>query len=101
MVDQQIFEQNSNLAIDGIAESDLDQPLTEHDGTILTPTALPLVCHRAISSVKEAPSQVWVNCRTSIFHRAGRRWFERTKHGELMSRKEALASGYRAAGNGQ
>jgi len=44
---------------------------------------------------------VWVNLKTGIYHYKGERWYGRTKYGQFMSEKAAIAAGYRATENGQ
>ena len=44
--------------------------------------------------------QVWVNTATGIYHYPGTRWYWNTKQGKLMSEKDAIAQGDRAARNG-
>ena len=44
-----------------------------------------------------APGSVWVNTDTKIYHKAGDRWYGKTKHGKYMTESEAIAAGYRAA----
>lgn len=39
--------------------------------------------------------KVWVNKDTKVFHREGDRWYGKTKNGEYMTEKDALAAGYR------
>ncbi len=101
MANQQIFEQGSATSVDAFKKDDLDQLPTEHGDMANSSTAASPGYHRATSSVDERPQEVWVNLRTSIFHRAHRRWFQKTRQGELMSRREALGLGYKAAANGQ
>ena len=45
--------------------------------------------------------KVWVNTPSGVYHYPGTRWFGNTNEGEYMSEKDALASGYRPATNGQ
>ena len=56
---------------------------------------------QAPATDQSADGQVWVNTSSGIYHYPGARWYGRTKSGEYMSEKDALAAGYRAAGNGQ
>ena len=41
------------------------------------------------------PGMVWVNLETKVFHRAGDRWYGRTKRGEYLTEADALKGGYR------
>ncbi len=47
-----------------------------------------------------APSMVWVNLDTKVFHREGDRWYGKTKHGQYMTEADALKAGYREAKKG-
>lgn len=51
------------------------------------------------ASTAQAPGggsgKVWVNKDTKVFHREGDRWYGKTKNGEYMTEKDALAAGYR------
>lgn len=38
---------------------------------------------------------VWANKDTKVFHRAGDRWYGKTKHGQWMTEEDALKAGYR------
>lgn len=52
---------------------------------------------------KHCPSDVvvWLNTQTSIWHKKGRRWYGRTKHGAYVCMKEAEKEGNRESRNGQ
>ena len=39
--------------------------------------------------------KVWVNKDTKVFHREGDRWYGKTKNGEYMTERDAIAAGYR------
>ena len=91
MAQHESIDQSVETPLDKIGEDNPEQGLTESMS----------LCRQVTSTAGELPRQVWVNSRTSIFHGVNGRWYERTKQGELMSRKEALACGYRAACNGQ
>ncbi len=41
--------------------------------------------------------KVWVNLETKIYHRAGDRWYGKTKSGKYMTEDEANKAGYREA----
>lgn len=41
--------------------------------------------------------QVWVNLDTKVYHKAGTRWYGKTKHGQYMNEGEAVRAGYRAS----
>jgi DNA uptake protein ComE-like DNA-binding protein len=47
------------------------------------------------SEVSPATGMVWVNTETKVFHRAGDRWYGRTKRGKYMTESQALAGGNR------
>jgi hypothetical protein len=41
-------------------------------------------------------AKVWVNTASGVYHCAGSRWYGKTKAGEYMTQKEALAKNYHA-----
>lgn len=41
--------------------------------------------------------KVWVNIRSGVYWRPGTEYYGKTKHGQYMTEKEALAAGYHAA----
>ncbi len=51
------------------------------------------------SNTPQAPGggngKVWVNKDTKVFHREGDRWYGKTKNGEYMTERDAIAQGYR------
>ena len=49
------------------------------------------------SAAPSQPGQVWVNTETKVYHKAGDRWYGKTKHGKYMSESEAISAGYRAS----
>lgn len=54
---------------------------------------------QASANTPQAPGggngKVWVNKDTKVFHREGDRWYGKTKNGEYMTEKDAIAAGYR------
>jgi hypothetical protein len=50
---------------------------------------------------KQAPppasGTVWVNTDSKIYHKAGSRWYGKTKHGKYMTEADAIKAGYHAA----
>lgn len=46
------------------------------------------------------PGLVWVNTDTKVFHRAGSRWYGKTKMGKCMSESDAVKAGYRESKQG-
>ncbi|MGH9433146.1 MAG: hypothetical protein ACRD3T_16565 [Terriglobia bacterium] len=40
---------------------------------------------------------VWVNPKTKIFHRAGDRWYGKSKGGKYMTEADAIKAGYKPA----
>lgn len=51
----------------------------------------------AAASAPARPGEVWVNTQSKVFHCAGSRYYGKTKQGQYMSEKEALAQGFHAA----
>ncbi len=49
----------------------------------------------AQSSAPPQPGMVWVNKETKVFHRAGDRWYGKTKKGQYMTEADAVKAGYR------
>ena len=45
--------------------------------------------------------RVWVNTASGVYHYQGERWYGKTKEGQFMTEKQAIAAGYRATRNGQ
>ena len=41
-------------------------------------------------------ARVWVNTRSNVYHCEGDRWYGKTKHGEYMTERDALAKGAHA-----
>lgn len=46
------------------------------------------------------PGMVWVNTATKVFHRAGSKWFGKTKSGKCMTEADAVKAGYRESKEG-
>jgi competence protein ComEA len=44
-----------------------------------------------------SPGMVWANPESKIYHKAGDRYYGKTKHGQWMTEQQAIAAGYRAA----
>jgi hypothetical protein len=44
-----------------------------------------------------APGLVWVNTDTHVYHKAGSRWYGKTKKGQYMTERDAIKEGDRAA----
>ena len=61
----------------------------------------PAPARSAPSAMTSAPApgtgQVWVNLDTKVYHKAGTRWYGKTKHGQYMNEGEAVRAGYRAS----
>jgi hypothetical protein len=47
-----------------------------------------------------AAGQVWANSDSKVYHRAGDRWFGKTKKGQCMNEADAQKAGYSAAKEG-
>lgn len=45
--------------------------------------------------------RVWINLRSGVYHLPGSRWYGNTRRGEYLCKRQADASGYRAAANGE
>ena len=50
-----------------------------------------------VASIPPSPGMVWVNLDTKVYHKAGDRYYGKTKHGQWMTEQQALAGGYRAS----
>jgi DNA uptake protein ComE-like DNA-binding protein len=46
------------------------------------------------------PGTVWVNTATKVFHRAGSKWYGKTKAGKCMTESDAVKAGYRESKEG-
>jgi DNA uptake protein ComE-like DNA-binding protein len=51
----------------------------------------------SVQDASQAAAQglVWVNTDSGVFHRAGSRWYGKTKHGKYMGEADATKAGYR------
>ncbi len=68
--------------------------------SISSPTAYQYASNVHASSAATSVA-VWTNVKTGIFHHQKWRWDSNTKVGLYLSEKVAIASGFRAARNGQ
>lgn len=56
--------------------------------------------HRSIPArTPPNPGMVWVNTSSKVYHKAGSRWYGKTKEGKWMTESDARKSGYKAAKN--
>ena len=58
---------------------------------------------KAVKQVQPPPASsgmVWVNPDSKIYHKAGSRWYGRTKQGSYMTETEAVKAGYRESKQG-
>ncbi|MEP6699437.1 MAG: hypothetical protein ABJB09_06870 [Verrucomicrobiota bacterium] len=39
------------------------------------------------------PGMVWVNTETHVYHKAGSRWYGKTKKGKYMTEQDAMTEG--------
>jgi len=46
-----------------------------------------------------SPGMVWVNTDSGAYHKAGSRWYGKTKQGKWMTEQEAVKAGYKPAKN--
>lgn len=62
---------------------------------------------KATAKAKEAPmpppgkEMVWVNPDSKIYHKAGSKWYGKTKQGSYMSEAEAVKAGFRESKQGK
>jgi DNA uptake protein ComE-like DNA-binding protein len=50
-----------------------------------------------MSATPPSPGMVWANLDSKVYHKAGDRYYGKTKHGQWMTEQQAIAAGYRAA----
>jgi DNA uptake protein ComE-like DNA-binding protein len=50
-----------------------------------------------VAQTPPSPGMVWANVDTKVYHKAGDRYYGKTKHGQWMTEQQAIAAGYRAA----
>jgi hypothetical protein len=50
-----------------------------------------------VAQTPPSPGKVWANVDTKVYHKAGDRYYGKTKHGQWMTEQQAIAAGYRAA----
>jgi len=56
--------------------------------------------HETVASkTPPSPGMVWVNTSSKVYHKAGSKWYGKTKHGKWMSEADAEKAGYKAAKN--
>ena len=56
--------------------------------------------HRSIPArTSPTPGMVWVNTISNVYHKAGSRWYGKTKEGKWMTESDARKAGYKAAKN--
>jgi hypothetical protein len=44
-----------------------------------------------------SPGMVWVNTDSGVYHKAGSRWYGKTKQGKWMTEQDAVKAGYKPA----
>lgn len=71
--------------------------------SIVRLVAVPAMFETEESAQRHCPRDVvvWLNILTGIYHEKGIRWYERTKHGAFVCKREADAAGDRDTRNGQ
>ena len=52
---------------------------------------------KAQSGPTTSQAVVWVNTDSGVYHKAGSRYYGKTKHGKYMTEEDARKAGYRAA----
>ena len=56
--------------------------------------------HRSVPArTPPTPGMVWVNTNSKVYHKAGSRWYGKTKEGKWMTESNARKAGYKAAKN--
>ncbi len=50
-----------------------------------------------VAQTPPSPGMVWANTESKVYHKAGDRYYGKTKHGQWMTEQQAIAAGYRAA----
>src|SRR5207253_10735324 len=61
------------------------------------PVRPPTSTTRAIPTTAAGPDEVWVNTETHVYHKAGSRYYGKTKQGKYMSEQDAISEGNRPA----
>jgi DNA uptake protein ComE-like DNA-binding protein len=74
--------------------SEAPAPMAPTTAATPAPAPAPEAAPREVGAPAR-PGMVWVNSETKVFHRAGDRWYGRTKKGEYMTEADALKAGYR------
>jgi Helix-hairpin-helix motif len=64
------------------------------------PAATPTASSSNAPGISCGPGTVWVNTATKVFHRAGSRWYGKTKTGKCMTEADAVKAGYRESKEG-
>ena len=55
---------------------------------------------RTVTPPPAGKDMVWVNMESKIYHKAGTKWYGKTKKGDYMSEPEAIRAGYRESKSG-
>jgi len=71
-----------------VAPPKVTTPVTTSSGAGATTT---------VAQTPPSPGMVWANIDTKVYHKAGDRYYGKTKHGQWMTEQQAIAAGYRAA----
>ena len=66
-----------------------------------SPTPAPVANQKAPATNPGTPGngQVWVNTESHVYHKAGSRYYGKTKQGKYMSEADAIKEGDHAAKN--